>query len=44
MIQTKQQPYHVETDAPTCPNCGTLMQRSGSCHTCPECGQTSGCA
>ena len=33
-----------ETDAPTCPNCGALMQRSGSCHTCPDCGASNGCA
>jgi len=33
-----------ETDAPTCPSCGTLMQRAGSCHACPCCGTTSGCS
>ena len=33
-----------ESDAPTCRNCGTLMRRAGTCHTCPDCGETSGCA
>lgn len=37
--------HAVETgeDGKTCQNCGTLMQRSGSCYTCPQCGANSGC-
>ena len=31
-------------DAPCCNICGALMVRSGSCHRCPNCGQTSGCS
>jgi ribonucleoside-diphosphate reductase alpha chain len=31
-------------DAPSCDNCGTLMERRGSCYTCPSCGETSGCS
>jgi ribonucleoside-diphosphate reductase alpha chain len=31
-------------DAPCCNICGSLMERSGSCHRCPNCGQTSGCS
>lgn len=31
-------------DAPTCPECGAIMQRSGSCYLCPQCGRTSGCS
>ena len=31
-------------DAPSCDNCGTLMERRGSCYTCPSCGDTSGCS
>ena len=30
-------------DGPVCQNCGGLMTRSGSCHTCMTCGSTSGC-
>ena len=30
-------------DGPVCQNCGGLMARSGSCHTCITCGSTSGC-
>jgi len=31
-------------DAPACDNCGALMERRGSCYTCPFCGETSGCS
>ncbi len=30
-------------DGPPCSKCGTLTQKSGSCYTCPECGETTGC-
>ena len=32
------------SDAPMCMQCGVQMQRAGSCHTCPSCGNTSGCS
>ncbi len=32
------------TDAPTCPDCGSLMVVNGSCHKCMNCGSTSGCS
>jgi ribonucleoside-diphosphate reductase alpha chain len=31
-------------DAPPCVSCGGLMRTSGSCYTCVNCGQTSGCS
>ena len=31
-------------DAPICMQCGVQMQRAGSCHACPSCGNTSGCS
>ncbi len=31
-------------DTPLCQSCGALMQRSGSCYRCGECGGTSGCS
>jgi ribonucleoside-diphosphate reductase alpha chain len=34
----------METDAPTCHECGTIMVRSGACHKCSNCGATSGCS
>jgi predicted RNA-binding Zn-ribbon protein involved in translation (DUF1610 family) len=37
-------PPYVGGDEITCPNCGALMQRAGSCYCCPECGTTSGCS
>ncbi len=33
-----------DSDAPICPECGSLMERSGACHRCPNCGSTSGCS
>ena len=31
-------------DAPPCVACGGLMKPSGTCYTCINCGQTSGCS
>ncbi len=31
-------------DAPACPNCGNITMRSGSCHVCLTCGETTGCS
>ncbi|MEJ7764836.1 MAG: hypothetical protein WKF86_05025, partial [Acidimicrobiales bacterium] len=33
-----------QLDAPMCFQCGTTMQRSGSCYLCAGCGTTSGCS
>ncbi len=33
-----------DPDAPLCMQCGVTMHRSGSCHACPSCGNTSGCS
>ncbi len=32
-----------QVDAPSCPECGTIMVRSGACYKCPNCGMNSGC-
>jgi ribonucleoside-diphosphate reductase alpha chain len=34
----------ASADAPLCMNCGTKMQRAGSCFLCEGCGSTSGCS
>ncbi len=34
----------TDPDAPICMQCGVTMQRAGSCHACPGCGNTSGCS
>jgi ribonucleoside-diphosphate reductase alpha chain len=36
--------YVLETDAPACHECGSIMVRSGACHRCANCGSTSGCS
>jgi ribonucleoside-diphosphate reductase alpha chain len=28
---------------PACNQCGGMMQRTGSCYTCPSCGNNTGC-
>jgi ribonucleoside-diphosphate reductase alpha chain len=28
---------------PACSECGGIMQRTGSCYTCPNCGNNTGC-
>jgi ribonucleoside-diphosphate reductase alpha chain len=28
---------------PACEQCGSMMQRTGSCYTCPSCGNNTGC-
>jgi ribonucleoside-diphosphate reductase alpha chain len=40
MMQT---PIDV-SNAPACPNCGNITMRSGSCHVCLTCGETTGCS
>jgi ribonucleoside-diphosphate reductase alpha chain len=34
----------VNTDAPSCPDCGSITVRSGSCYKCLNCGATTGCS
>jgi ribonucleoside-diphosphate reductase alpha chain len=31
-------------DSPSCPACGGIMVRSGTCYACTQCGTTSGCS
>jgi ribonucleoside-diphosphate reductase alpha chain len=33
-----------QSDTPLCPTCGSSTVRSGSCHRCPNCGETTGCS
>ena len=33
-----------EQETVLCHVCGDIMQRAGTCHTCPSCGATSGCS
>ena len=34
----------VNSDAPLCAECGSMMTRNGSCYKCANCGGTSGCS
>lgn len=31
------------SDGVVCKTCGGLMIRTGTCHTCPTCGDNTGC-
>jgi len=35
--------FDAQADAPSCPNCGSIMVRAGTCYKCLNCGETSGC-
>jgi ribonucleoside-diphosphate reductase alpha chain len=32
-----------QSDAPACPECGSIMVRAGACYSCKNCGSSSGC-
>lgn len=36
--------FHLQEDAPPCPDCGEIMVRNGICYKCINCGATSGCS
>ena len=36
--------FTLQSDAPPCHVCGTIMVRSGACYKCTNCGATSGCS
>lgn len=36
-------PMNAFDDGILCPTCGGMTQRTGTCHTCIECGSTTGC-
>jgi len=36
--------FHLQEDAPPCPDCGSIMVRNGVCYKCLNCGTTSGCS
>ncbi len=35
--------FRNQEDAPPCSVCGSITVRAGSCYSCPNCGNTSGC-
>jgi ribonucleoside-diphosphate reductase alpha chain len=36
--------HEREVEVVLCYNCGDIMQRAGSCFSCPSCGATTGCS
>jgi ribonucleoside-diphosphate reductase alpha chain len=41
---SQKQLIQAQADAPSCPNCGSIMVRNASCYKCLNCGATSGCS
>ena len=37
-------PTEEVADGPPCSTCQTMTVRSGACHRCPNCGDTTGCS
>jgi ribonucleoside-diphosphate reductase alpha chain len=35
--------FQNPSDAPPCPECGSITIRSGACYQCPNCGTSTGC-
>ncbi len=44
MEQHERQIFAAQSDAPACPECGSLMVRNAACYKCLNCGSTSGCS
>jgi ribonucleoside-diphosphate reductase alpha chain len=36
--------FDMQSDAPICDTCGSMMIRSGACYKCLNCGSTTGCS
>ena len=43
-VTSKTIAFSPQADAPSCPDCGSLMVRNGACYKCLNCGTTSGCS
>ena len=42
--ETEHQIFTTQADSPPCPECGSVMVRSGTCYKCLNCAATSGCS
>ncbi len=36
--------FEAQSDSPPCPDCGSIMVRSGACYRCLNCGAQNGCS
>ncbi len=44
MEDNEKRVFRAQADSPPCPECGSMMVRSGTCYTCMICAATSGCS
>ncbi len=42
-LSTPRKGFNALELGPACGQCGGMMQRTGSCYTCPSCGNNTGC-
>ena len=42
-VETEEPVTNVTQATPLCSVCGSITQRSGTCYSCPSCGNTTGC-
>ena len=42
--KTEKSVFVAQSDAPPCPECGSIMVRNAACYKCLNCGSTSGCS
>ncbi|MCL6523996.1 MAG: vitamin B12-dependent ribonucleotide reductase [Thermoflavifilum sp.] len=43
-VSTQAYMRQMQSDAPSCPNCGHITVRSGTCYKCLNCGSSLGCS
>ena len=43
MKNATEETFQNQSDAPPCPECGSITVRSGACYMCPNCGASTGC-
>ena len=41
--EATEETFQNQSDAPPCPDCGSITVRNGSCYMCPNCGSSTGC-
>jgi len=44
VLSAQRTAHAFQSDAPICPNCGTITEPHGKCHTCPNCATSLGCS
>ena len=43
-LAAERQVFVTQSDAPPCPECGSITTRNGACYRCANCGTSIGCS